>query len=120
MYDMPNICPVCSGPLAASRLTCTQCGTALEGTFAIDRLVRLSPSQKQFVVSFLKCRGNIKDMEKEFNISYPTVRNRLDEIVAALGELPAKEPPSRKEVLDMLSRGEVSAEEAQQLLQQNA
>lgn len=118
MYDMPNRCPVCSAGLTAARLHCPQCGTTVEGEFAIDKLVQLTAAQKEFVVSFLKCRGNIKEMEKEYNISYPTVRSRLDEIVTALGESPAKEAPGRKEILDMLSRHEITPEEAQQMLQQ--
>ena len=117
MYDMPSNCPVCMGGLSAARLLCPQCGTSVEGNFAIDRLSRLSQPQKQFVISFLKCRGNIKEMEKEYSISYPTVRSRLDEIVTALGESPAKEALSRKDILGMLARREITPEEAQQMLQ---
>ncbi len=116
MYEMPTQCPVCQGALKAARLACPACSTAIEGDFSIDRLVRLTGQQKQFVVSFLKCRGNIKEMEKEFNISYPTVRSRLDEIVSQLGEAPAKDAPTRKDILDMLARGELSADEARQIL----
>jgi hypothetical protein len=69
-------------------MKCLTCGAALEGAFELDSLSALSPKQRQFIVSFLKCRGNIREMEKTYAISYPTVRARLDEIVAALGEAP--------------------------------
>jgi hypothetical protein len=72
-------------------MKCQRCGAALEGEFELDRLSGLSAQQRQFIVDFLKCRGNIKEMEKTYAISYPTVRARLDEIVAALGEAPIGE-----------------------------
>jgi hypothetical protein len=131
-YPLPATCPVCQNALSVSRLRCTHCGTALEGDFEIDRLTRLNTAQKQFVVSFLRCRGNIREMEKEYAISYPTVRARIDEILLALGESPAPEDApaspsvapdtssrklSRREILDKLANGEIDAQTAKNLLQ---
>lgn len=133
-HPLPATCPVCQHALIASRLRCKHCGTALEGDFEIDRLARLSMAQRQFVVSFLRCRGNIREMEKEYSISYPTVRARIDEIIQALGERPTAEdapaqppaPPTpdaaprksfRREILDKLANGEIDPKTAQGLLE---
>jgi hypothetical protein len=90
-YALPAECPVCRGRFHVSRMKCQTCGAALEGEFELDRLSALSAKQRQFIVNFLKCRGNIREMEKTYAISYPTVRARLDEIVAELGEAPIGE-----------------------------
>ncbi|MDR3121648.1 MAG: DUF2089 domain-containing protein [Clostridiales bacterium] len=90
-YELPAACPVCQERFHVSRLTCARCGSALEGDFELDRLSRLTAAQRQFVIHFLKCRGNIREMEKAFAISYPTVRARIDEIVTALGERPEQD-----------------------------
>ena len=84
-YRMPSRCPVCDGEMTITRLRCPQCSTVVEGSFVMDKFSRLSPEQLQFVETFLKVRGNIKEMERELGISYPTVRARLDAILAALG-----------------------------------
>ena len=78
----------------------------------------LTPEQRSFVLSFLRNRGNIREMEKELGISYPTVRARLDQILAALGleANPGKEKPARKEVLEMLAQGEITQEQALDML----
>lgn len=108
-YEMPTQCPICQNALHVGRLQCKHCHSAIEGDFQPSRLSRLTATQQQFVISFLKCRGNIKDMEKEYAISYPTVRARIDEIVTALGE---KSTTNRQELLERLARGEITAEEA--------
>nr|PZN68612.1 MAG: hypothetical protein DIU55_13940 [Bacillota bacterium] len=118
---MPGQCPVCSGELAVARLECDQCGTAIEGSFDPSPFARLTPEQQEFVIIFLRARGNIKEVERELSISYPTVRARLDAVLEALGyrvdraaaeeELLQKQA-RRREVLERLSRGEITAEEA--------
>lgn len=112
-YEIPPACPICKSALTVTRLQCPHCHTAMEGSFEPGRLGRLNPAQQQFVISFLKCRGNIKDMEKEYSISYPTVRARLDEIVTSLGEEPVQ---GNREVLEKLARGEIDAQKAFLLL----
>ena len=85
----------------------------------LDQESALTPEQRSFVYSFLRNRGNIREMEKELGISYPTVRARLDQVIAALGIEPAKaadNKPTRKEVLEMLSRGELTQEQAMEML----
>ena len=84
-YELPTICPVCRERFNVKQLSCATCGSVLEGNFELNRLSRLSGEMQNFVITFLKCRGNIREMEKALDISYPTVRARIDEIIAALG-----------------------------------
>src|SRR5437879_4334894 len=85
MNQMPGQCPVCHSALGVTRLQCGQCGTGIDGLFAIGKLQALTPEQVQFVETFIKNRGKIKDVENELGISYPTVVARLNEVVAAMG-----------------------------------
>lgn len=120
-WRMPSQCPVCSGELTVTRLECGHCATKLEGRFDATPFARLTPEQQEFVITFLRARGNIKEVERELSMSYPTVRARLDAVLEALGyrvdrsaaeeEARAKQA-RRKELLDRLNRGEITAEEA--------
>lgn len=85
MNQMPGRCPVCSSALTVTRLQCGTCGTGIDGAFGLGRLQALAPEQVQFVETFIKCRGKIKDVEQELGISYPTVVSRLNEVVRAMG-----------------------------------
>ncbi len=121
----PGCCPVCDGFLAITRLHCDRCGTSIEGRFQVSRLGSLSREQQSFVEVFLKCRGNIKEVERELGISYPTVRGRLEAAIEALGYRPGPDAPEeeqgnnrRKEILEALARGEVTSEEAIRALKQ--
>ncbi|MDR7492021.1 MAG: DUF2089 family protein [Armatimonadota bacterium] len=78
-------CPVCGDQLEAVRLQCRHCATTIEGRFTLGGLARLDPEQVRFVETFLKVRGNLKEMERELGVSYPTVRARLDAILQAMG-----------------------------------
>ncbi len=113
-------CPVCGESLDVTRLACRGCGTAIEGRFDTCKFCRLTPEHRAFVDVFIKNRGNIKEVEKELGISYPTVRNRLDAVIAALGyrveESEAAEQGDfgvqRKSIVEALARGEISADDA--------
>ena len=85
MNPMPGRCPVCNNTLTVTRLQCGQCGTGIDGAFAPGRLQSLTADQVQFVETFIKCRGKIKDVETELGISYPTVVTRLNDVVRAMG-----------------------------------
>ena len=117
-HDVLHDCPVCHKPLHITKLHCPACGTSIEGDFQAERLLALTPEQRSFVLSFLRNRGNIREMEKELGISYPTVRARLDQILSARGleANPGKEKPARKEVLEMLAQGEITQEQALDML----
>ena len=129
-HDVIATCPVCQGELAVTRLRCGSCGTTLEGEFAVGRFGRLSREQLALLESFLRSRGNLRDMERELGISYPTVRARVEALVRALGfgprdgEVPdtvADSEPDlsaddlagrRREVLERLANHEMSPEDA--------
>lgn len=122
-HELIGKCPVCHQELEVTRLKCRFCGTAIEGTFELCKFCRLDPEQVNFVEIFIKCRGNIKEVEKELNISYPTVRSKLDQVIRALGYEVGSAPEDdkatkRKEVLDMLNNGELSSKEAIKLLKE--
>jgi hypothetical protein len=107
-------CPFCSQELVISRLTCQGCNTQIESKLTIPAFFRLPPDLQDFALTFLRCRGSIRDVEKELGISYPTVCKRLDMVNQLLGNQSA--PPSRNEILEQLERGEITAAEAAQLL----
>lgn len=85
MYRMPHKCPVCDGKLTVTRLSCPACETTLEGKFSGCRFCDLSPEESRFLLTFIKNRGSIKDVERELGVSYPTVRAALDGLIASLG-----------------------------------
>ena len=84
-HDVISTCPVCASELAVTRLHCRSCGTTLEGDFSVGRFGRLNREQLTLLESFLRSRGNLRDMERELGISYPTVRSRVEALVRALG-----------------------------------
>ena len=111
-------CPVCENTLHISELTCGRCSTRIAGNFDSCRFCRLAPEHLAFLETFLRCEGNISRVEKELGLSYPTVRNKLSAALAALElnseERNAKPAPEaqRRAILEALSHGELSAEEA--------
>jgi hypothetical protein len=128
--DVISTCPVCAGELAVTRLQCRSCGTAIEGDFSVGRFGRLSREQLALLESFLRARGNLKELERELKVSYPTVRARIDALVRALGladgsyagygteDGSAQEEAGalRREVLERLARHEITADEAAALI----
>lgn len=123
---MPQVisrCPVCGRKLKVVKLQCEHCETAIENEFSLSAFDYLTPEELHFAETFLKCRGNIKEVEKELKISYPTVRARLDQVIVSLGGRPARSEEEskqrKKEILDALERGELTAEEAVAKLKEN-
>src|SRR3989337_2459765 len=92
--------PVWRGELAITRLHCRSCGTALEGEFGVGRFGRLSREQLSLLESFLRSRGNLKELERELGISYPTVRGRVEALLRALGLADEADAPDGDESLD--------------------
>ena len=118
-YRVITKCPVCSKPLKITRLYCSHCHTTIENEFELSKLALLSGEQLHFVETFLKSRGNIKEVEKELGISYPTVRGKLNDIIAALGySIDKKSEVDEKKVVSMLEKGEITPEEAIKLLKE--
>lgn len=118
--EVIGFCPICNSQFKVSKLSCNHCHSSLEGSFELSKFDYLNAEQKLFAEIFIKNRGNIKEIEKELGISYPTVRKNLDSIILALGyNLTSEESDdngNRKEILDKLNRGEISADEAVELL----
>ena len=107
-------CPVCQSKLKVVKLHCDHCKTSIEGSFELDKFSYLSKEEKLFIEIFIKNRGNIKEIEKDLGISYPTVRRNLDQVISALGYSvkPSEEEVSKKEILEKLSKGEITSDEA--------
>jgi len=87
MGGLPLECPSCGGKLLVHRLSCQQCGTAVEGLYRLPSLASLNRSDQQFVLQFVKASGSLKQMASFLGVSYPTVRNRLDQIIEELQRL---------------------------------
>ena len=119
-------CPVCDSRLHVTRLHCNTCGTTIEGEFNVGRFARLGRDQMALLESFLRSRGNLRELERELGVSYPTVRGRVEALLRALGlgegDVPAFESPrprgaaidpnERRAVLERLARRELTAEQA--------
>ena len=135
-------CPVCGYAMVISRLSCSNCGSALVGSFALaerltpggdrsgearfGRLARLDSTQLEFVEVFLRCRGIIKNVEDMLGISYPTVKARLANVLETMGVGPEEDLPvadrrrMRREILADLAAGRISTDEALQILANDA
>ena len=90
-----NRCPLCEGQLVPVRLQCHDCEVSIE----------------EFVAALLLARGNIKEVERELGISYPTVRKKLDQVVEALGHAPAAARQEREEILDAIESGDMTPQQ---------
>lgn len=124
-YGAPKKCPVCGDRLQITQMKCGSCRTTVSGEFEQCRFCRLDEKHMEFLLVFLKNRGNIKDVEREMGISYPSVRNNLDSLLRELDlgeqEKSAPEPAAaenneRKGILEMVANGEITAAEAAKLL----
>ncbi|HOU11633.1 MAG TPA: DUF2089 domain-containing protein [Anaerolineae bacterium] len=113
MYPIPTRCPVCGDDLIVERLSCVQCGTAIEGTFVPHRLTQLTAEQWDFVELFVRLEGKLNRLQEELGLSYPTVRNRLHEVIRAMGyevgEL-ATEEEVMQSMLDDLAEGKITVD----------
>ncbi|MBI4761714.1 MAG: DUF2089 domain-containing protein [Chloroflexota bacterium] len=122
MHPAPSRCPVCQSELTVTRLQCASCDTSIEGRFTSGPFGHLSPEYVDFIVTFVRCEGKINRVEQELGLSYPTIRNRLHEVIRALGYEPGKEETveisveRRNAVLEELEAGRISADEAMRIL----
>ena len=95
-----------------NRITTRKTGISIEGEFSLPPLAQLCYEDQVFVGVFIKVHGSIKEMEQAFGISYPTVKARLNKISRSLGFVETSDVTPKEEVLAMLERGEISADEA--------
>lgn len=114
---MITVCPNCGSQLHITGLKCPDCGTGITGDFAMDELFKLSPEQLDFVKLFLKKRGNLSEVQKELGLSYPTVRNRLENVLKTLG-YDVQEEINEWEILEQLKEGSMDAETALRILKE--
>src|ERR1700751_2152332 len=105
------MCSDCNCSLKIARMACPSCAMVVEGNFEVSPLAQLSVDDQAFVIAFIRHHGSIKKTEEVFNISYPTVKNRLNAIGAALDKNFAAPSPNLY-VLEQLARGELTVEEA--------
>jgi hypothetical protein len=124
MHPLISQCPVCQEDLTITRLHCRNCETTIDGQFFAGPFSQLTRQQLAFVETFVRSEGKLNRMEVELNLSYPTIRNRLHEVIRALGYEPGGEEDSgmaeedRQKVLEQLSEGVITAEEAMKILQE--
>lgn len=117
MNSLPPNCPICHSQLEITRAYCRTCDTALEGHFQPGTFSQLSADQVAFMITFVRNEGKINRVGEELNLSYPTVRGRLHDLIRGLGYDVGEEEESvpddeRRSVLDLLSKGKLSSEEA--------
>lgn len=121
MKKMIGRCPICGESMIVTSLMCKKCNLTISSEFELDDFFKLTTDQILFVKTFIRNRGNIKEVEKELGISYPTVRNKLDEIIEALGykvEGKYDFQNRRKEILARLEKGEITSEQAIRILKE--
>ena len=114
-HEAVSRCPVCGTGLRVRELTCDGCELELRGSFELPRLARLPRELQDVVEVFLRCRGNIKEMERELGISYPTVSRKLDAINLLLVSM-GSESSAKARVLRQLDAGELSVSKAIKIL----
>lgn len=122
MNNFLTHCPVCASELTITRLRCDTCETTLDGRFSGGPFAHLNDEQLKFIEIFIRNEGKINRMESEIGLSYPTIRNRLHEVIRALGYEPGKDEPveiseeRRRQILEDLDGGKISADAAMRIL----
>lgn len=124
MHPVLSQCPVCQADLVITKLHCRTCDTSIEGEFFSGPFAQLTRDQINFVETFVRCEGKLNRMEVELSLSYPTIRNRLHEIIRALGYEPGGEDEprgglnetARQKILEDLNQGKITADEAMKML----
>jgi hypothetical protein len=122
MHPALTRCPVCHNELTVTRLSCASCDTVVEGRFTVGQFGNLTSDQLDFILTFVRVEGKLNRMETELGLSYPTIRNRLHEVIRAMGYEPGKEETpdvsdeQRRTVLEQLDAGKISADDAMRIL----
>ncbi len=99
-------------PVRVERVRVSRTGVAIEGDFELPQLARLPVEDQVFVIAFVRSHGSIKEMERTFGVSYPTIKARLNRIAGSLEFIETNPLPSREEILDRLRRGEIDPQDA--------
>ena len=112
-----NRCPYCSGSLRFTRLTCEDCGLGLEGEFATPRLSRLETEEQRFVELFVLASGSLKQMAELLGVSYPTVRSRLDKLIAHLKEEQKNDEVRKRRILEDVEAGRIPPKQGMRMIE---
>jgi hypothetical protein len=123
MHPLPSQCPICQGEITVTRINCRDCNSTIEGNFSSRTFSQLSPEQMDFVESFVRLEGKIKHMEKELEVSYPTIRKKLHGVIRALGyepggvdDLASLSDEERQKILNDLDEGKINYDDAMKQL----
>ncbi len=121
MAKILDHCPTCQSRMEITQLSCTSCETVVLGRFEPNRFSKLAPEGLAFLEAFVRSRGNVKEMARELDMSYWTIRKQLDDLITELGFEPKPDPSpvkaSRREILERLKNGEIDPDEAAKLLE---
>ena len=122
MNSLLMTCPICEHRLTVTRLHCRNCDTTIEGHFETGKMGQLTAEQLSFVETFMRCEGKLNRMEGVLGLSYPTLRSRLSQVIQAMGfevgpEQADTSDEQRHQILDELASGQISSEQAMELLQ---
>ena len=124
MQPLPSNCPLCKGEITVTKIHCRDCDSTIEGRFAAGAFSQLSAEHLVFIETFVRCEGKITRMEAELGLSYPTIRNRLHDVIRALGYEPGEGEPAgmseeaRRKILEQLEAGDITYEDAMRLLEE--
>lgn len=110
-HEIIGACPVCGEKLCVTKLSCRQCGTQISGEFTLSKFNALSREELAFAETFLRVQGNIREMEKELGISYPTVKKNLETIIRKMG-FEVRKKTTQQEMLEKIRNGELTVDEA--------
>lgn len=125
MNPLPPACPICQAQdLTVTGFYCRECDSRIEGRFLVESpFAGLTQDQLEFVATFIQCEGKFNRMEEELNVSYPTLRSRLQAVIRAMGFEPGRDEPAslpekaRRRILEQLEAGEINYEQAMRQLQ---
>lgn len=120
LAESPRSCPSCQGTVRVTTLTCADCGTRIEGRFSLCRYCRLDESTRALLDGFLRARGNVRELQRELGVSYPTARARLEQLWEQLGSLRrnGETEETAEEIVARLRAGDIDVAEAAERLRQ--
>lgn len=121
MHNVIASCPICKHKLKVTKLKCESCNSEITGEFSLSPFDLLDDKQKNFALLFILCEGNIKEIERRMNISYPTVKKYLDEVKLTLGfkegNIDSSSDKNIREILkEKLKNNEITFEEVESIL----
>lgn len=116
---LPTKCPSCGRTLEITELKCPKCGTVVRGRYKLNKFLTLSPEEEEFLITFLISKGNLKEVQERLDISYPTAKIRLEELLVSLGLYEVKSRDSEiKKILERLERGEITSKEVIKMIKE--